>query len=478
MANKTIAAQAAVTLNEVFNAGEMADSNPLAEQTFALAELAELVGSGKSQKLDCELPTVSVRDLSDNYLNCKVKFDALEVALPKSNVKVVTEDCLIACYVGGKFLVGKLVGVPEGGKVALRQNMIAFKLKSDLLNESFLLRSFFLPDSEKQAKELSTGAVVALLSDRSFLKIEISVPTQYGQELCQELDVEDQMTDSEMKLKQEFDEFNRDVHMTKHAMGQTIFHLSSLLKTFMKASDNANGVISLDDVVGKGRPMKVSDVVNGMQEAVNTLRMHIEMLDRGNGLQVKQFGLVDFIEDYITKHQSTLFSFDFDGSKHRWNEDFYEPIWDEDGMISDFNMNEIIVGKDDPMEVVNFAPEALIMVFDDIVSNARDHGFEGRETGNVIRITIENVGSKYVVVIANNGAPLNSQLTGEDVFAYARSSKSGKGHSGLGGNEVRKLMRKYNGEADFVNDPDAEFPVAYKLTFNETNLAGSFKSHN
>ena len=78
-----------------------------------------------------------------------------------------------------------------------------------------------------------------------------------------------------------------------------------------------------------------------------------------------------------------------------------------------------------------------------------------------------NNGLPYIL-ISNNGKPIHEKISLEDVFTYGRSSKSGQAHYGIGGYEVRNLMREFHGEAEFISTPQENFPVTYKLTFKET----------
>jgi hypothetical protein len=52
--------------------------------------------------------------------------------------------------------------------------------------------------------------------------------------------------------------------------------------------------------------------------------------------------------------------------------------------------------------------------------------------------------------------------------------KEGHGHYGIGGYEVRKLMREFNGEAELISCPNDEFCITYKLIFKNTSIVASF----
>lgn len=51
-----------------------------------------------------------------------------------------------------------------------------------------------------------------------------------------------------------------------------------------------------------------------------------------------------------------------------------------------------------------------------------------------------------------------------------KGSHEREAHFGIGGYEIQKLMREFGGDAEFISDPESEFPVSYKLTFYITNI--------
>ena len=87
---------------------------------------------------------------------------------------------------------------------------------------------------------------------------------------------------------------------------------------------------------------------------------------------------------------------------------------------------------------------------------------------------LEEVNGDIVITIANNGLPLKDGVTSDDVLmsgfstALNESSSEGTLHSGQGGFEIKSLMEGL-GSVEVKSEPDAEFPVIYRLTFTNTN---------
>ncbi|MCQ2263710.1 MAG: hypothetical protein MJZ70_05445 [Bacteroidales bacterium] len=424
------------------------------------------------EKRDC--PVIGMKELSSTYLNCDINRDALEVS-PRVERSILTTDCLLIGFIGGKFKVGRLHGVSQSNPVILRSEVFPVKLISNDITEDFLLRSIMSDIVEYQARMLATGTTVSRLSSHDLLSIVINVPELTTQQdaLCKE-DTRSSLTEADRKIIESYEEFRKDMHMKKHAIGQTLFNLNNWWDALQQARKEGNGVVADDATTGKIRKVSVASIYDSLQKAINQLQQQINTFDRGNGLAVKNFALTEFIEDYIARKGSPLFTFSYDNSTHHASESVPEVDFDEatGGFIE---TGKTIINEGDPIEYVEFAPEALEIVFDNIVSNACCHGFKDR-TNNIIRIDLKPEGDNYVIVISNNGSAIHSQIKPEDVFIYGKTSKMGKGsdkaitHFGIGGYEVQKLMREFGGDAKFISNPDSDFPVSYELTFFNTNF--------
>jgi sensor histidine kinase regulating citrate/malate metabolism len=169
-----------------------------------------------------------------------------------------------------------------------------------------------------------------------------------------------------------------------------------------------------------------------------------------------------------------LFTFLYEESLHHASKTLPEMEYDE----TTGNYREtgnFILNEGDPIEYVEFAPEALEIIFDNIISNACSHGFKDR-TNNIIKIELKSEGDNYVIIVSNNGTALHTQIKPEDVFVYGKTSMMGKSsdkgetHFGIGGYEVKKLMHEFGGDADFISNIESDFPISYKLTFYNTNF--------
>lgn len=430
------------------------------EKLFKLSDLVDVVPftgfviNKKTEEID--IPVIGMKELSSSYLNC----DIYRKDMPSSKkigYRILTSDCLLIGFIGGKLKVGRTHGISKTSPVALRPDIITVNLKSDAITEDFLLRCIMDKETELQANRLSSGTIISRLRPQDFLSILVIVPTLISQQesLCKE-DTRSSLTESDRKLLESAESFRRDIHMKKHAIGQTIFNLNNWMKVLQRARRDGNGIVDDKAVVGTVHKINVADIYSNLQAIMQELQIKISKLDSGYGMQCSEIQLVEFVEDYIQKNQSPVFQYVFDAMSYR----VYQKLTDESV--------DIIIEQEDPMYYVTFPIEALTIIFDNIISNACCHGFENAVSSkNLVKIEITSEGEDIILNISNNGKPLVNGYDSESVLTYGVSSKEGNGHYGIGGYEVRKLMQEFDGDAKFISNPDDEFSVTYKLIFHK-----------
>ena len=438
------------------------------EKLFKLSDLVHVVPftgfviNKITEEID--IPVIGMKELSSSYLNCDIYRKDMPVSDKIGYSKILTSDCLLIGFIGGKFKVGRIHGVSKMKPVVLKPFVIAIKLKSDVITEDFLLRCIMDKETELQANRLSSGTVIPRLRPQDFLSILVIVPTLISQQesLCKE-DTRSSLTESDRKLLESAESFRRDIHMKKHAIGQTIFNLNNWMKVLQRARRDGNGIVDDKAVVGTVHKINVADIYSNLQAIMQELQIKISKLDSGYGMQCSEIPLVEFVEGYIQKNQSPVFQYVFDAMSYR----AYQTLTDESG--------DIIIEQGNPMDHVTFPIEALTIIFDNIISNACCHGFENAVSSkNLVKIEITSEGEDIILNISNNGKPLFNGYDSESVLTYGISSKEGNGHYGIGGYEVRKLMQEFDGDAKFISNPDDEFSVTYKLIFHKNNIVASF----
>lgn len=424
------------------------------EKYIVLKELIDVANFKRIE--DGELPLLGTSLLSDKYMDCIINPSNIatreigkdpKLCSDSSSYFTTEEPCLVAGIDENHLKVGKLNDIEQ--PIVFKDGITPFRVKTEIVTEDHLLREL--------AKEYCTTQAL-MLSDRDhgilapeyFLEIKIAVPSMKEQERRSKEDIQKTLEETRKYLKeadrqllQSAEEFKRDVHMKKHAIGQTLFNLCNWWDLLQKARKEGNGIVDESHEVGKFRKTKVVDIYSNIQMTLEKLQMQVDSFWRADGLQVESMSLTTFVKEYIKEHQSPLFVYEYDS-------------------ISTLANNNV--------PKVAFSKQALTMVFDNIINNACSHGFENKASeSNIVKIEIQMDNGLPYIVISNNGNPIHEKISSEDVFTYGRSSKSGQAHYGIGGYEIRNLMREFQGEAEFISTPQEDFPVSYKLSFKEVS---------
>ena len=390
--------------------------------------------------------------LSGDYLNCDINLKNEISSAFRIGNKIVKSPCLvIGTTATGTLTFGKIK--IKDKNILVDEDVIAFNLKSNAITEDYLLRELTKDYCTMQVSLLSDKGDSErgkFFNTKNIVDVKIAVPSLEEQERRCKEDVHRTLEETRKYLKeadrqllQSAEEFKRDVHMKKHAIGQTLFNLSNWWDLLQKARKEGNGIVDDSQSVGKIYKTKVVDIYSNIQMTLEKLQMQVDSFWRADGLQVESMSLTTFVKEYVKEHQSPLFVYEYDP-------------------------NSTLANNNVPK--VAFSKQALTMVFDNIINNACSHGFGNKASeSNIVKIEVQMDNGLPYIVISNNGNPVHEKISSEDVFTYGRSSKSGQAHYGIGGYEVRNLMREFKGEAEFISTPQEDFPVSYKLSFKEVS---------
>ncbi len=113
---------------------------------------------------------------------------------------------------------------------------------------------------------------------------------------------------------------------------------------------------------------------------------------------------------------------------------------------------------------VLFMKEEINEVLTNIFENIKTHAFSSTfKKKNKVIVRIVNAGSLCTTLyIINNGIPFK----GDTEKVFEKGQVYGEyGNSGEGLYRAKTLMNKYGGTIAFISEPDKEFCVSYKLTF-------------
>ena len=416
------------------------------EELIPIGELIEFYGLPRKRYAEGDF--IGIRELSSNYLNCDLTLNESQekTSLPFENEG---KRILLAGYMSGKFKVGRMIEISHVELNSLKPEILSFSIRSDKVTEDFLLRSILLPETALQAKMLQAGTVLGRIKMEDFCQIKIIVPSLEKQERICKNDSRKGLTEADRKLLESHEDFRKDIHIKKHAIGQTVFDLNNWMNTLLRAIEEGHVVVDNNAIMGNIKKIRVTEIIPSLTKALNRLQNQIYKFDRGNKMTATSIALSDFICKYADEHKSPIFEYKICDVFSRTD---HEDIQDE--------------------VHITFPSDALRIILENIISNACNHGFEGRTSEqNRIRIESGVDGTDVILSISNNGNPLHEQISPEDIFTYSKSSKNDGNHFGLGGYEVRSLMREFEGDADVISSPNEEYTVTYRLVFHHTNLS-------
>lgn len=379
---------------------------------------------------------IGLKDLEDDYSFSKKGVKPTSVI--SSRFYEITEPTILVGLSSSRLKVG--IAYPSDGPLYVSAELASLKIDDFWVNPEYLILELTKPYVQEQIRLLGY--------DRNFGKIDTvlrAIKIEHPAKETQE-EIVNQAKDSILAKYQHVisssqRDFRKDVHMKRHAMGQTIQTVGNWWKVLETARSKGN-LISEDAFVGGG-DISLGEVLDNIRSCIARVKVQIDKLDRGYKAQSIKIDLIDFIETYKSSHRSPVF--------HYSDLDYERDLDDSSPKKPEYN--------------VMFPSEVLTIILNNIVSNASSHGFSNAPSpANMIKFGIENIGGNFVVSVANNGKPCPPDMTPEQMIKYGESSDL-KHHCGIGGYEINQLMIDFEGSVDILLDAEAEFPVEYRLTF-------------
>lgn len=426
--------------NSELNPGEYLLNNILPTQKD---DLRYFLPSWSILEKDASIPSlgnkqtvIGLKDLEDEYSFSKE--GVLPTTIVSSRYYEISEPTILVGLSSSRLKVG--IAYPIEGPLYVSAEIASLKIDDFWINPEFLMLELTKSYVQEQIRLLgydrSYGKIETVLR-----KIKIVNPSKDSQKESVNKAKDSILAKYQHVISSFKRDFRQDVHMKRHAMGQTIQTVGNWWKV-LEAVRSKGELINEKALVGGGE-LSLGEVLDNIRSNIARIKVQIDRLDRGYKAMPVRIDLIDFIETYKSTHRSPVF--------HYSNLDYEEALDDD--------------GRSKVQSDILFPPEVLTMILNNIVSNASSHGFGNIATAtNLIKFAIDNVGDSYVVSVANNGKPCPPDMTPEQMIKYGESSDL-KHHCGIGGYEINQLMTDFGGSLDILLDAGAEFPVEYRLTF-------------
>lgn len=421
-----------------------------------------------------KIKVISPKNLSETHLACNIDFSKIpSIEMDEANISATVANGGYYSFYNNKALVGKILGGKED-IVGISDGIIHFEIKDNsrcILD--YILKELTEDYAVKQARCFVKGLEIGGdLSIEDFLSIKIILPTLNEQNEILLKEGEKRYFDIERERETALKEFREDMHMKKHAIGQTIFAVNNWMKLLNLARKEGNGAICDTDVIGKRHPVTVAEIFDNLEASMKRLKTQISTMDTGSQFTPTQIGLGSFINNYIATHPRSEFQY-LNFTNALATHDL--PSVNIESRKATISENDYILKTGDDLYFINFPEEALTIILDNIISNACSHGFKNEGKDYYVRFVIDVSGNNLTLCISNNGEPLHKELDAKGIFKYGNTTgNSLDGHHGIGGYEIWKLMKDFNGTTEILSTPDLNFTVTYKLTFPLSNYVTHF----
>ena len=339
------------------------------------------------------------------------------------------------------------------------RNLYALKPRTGI-DVKYLACMLFSNSAREQLTRLVYGKGISARlafrwSDYTLLVIHSE---QEQQALVQNAILEDFATQEHSMALQEKG-FKHAIRLRKHALSQNISAFDSLFRSLEHCMSEHKGDLKASEQLSPISPMTVADAMGILHSNLQVISERVNHLtDDQDWGACEAIEPQQFIEDYEKHHTGTEFRYE-----HLW-EDFETNYFEKD--VIDKKTGKLVFHKGESMNTAWFPKRALQQVFDNIVSNAREHGFTDKSRKDyVIQTSWTTDGLNMLIKVANNGAALPSDLNTDLVLEYGYTTALNKqGHAGIGGGEMAEIMHKFGGDVRVVSTPDKKFTVTYVLT--------------
>ena len=271
---------------------------------------------------------------------------------------------------------------------------------------------------------------------------------------------------SQKELKEEQENYKKAVRRRKHALTQSLSSIDSSFKTLNSFRKRNHGVLNDDDCISRIRKTTVGNVFDYLSQELKDIMPVMEHIadvkyDFGSSEWIDP---EDFLDDYIARNENSWLNFkpmkDWAHGQNKYKKD-----------IVDSKTGKTLKKEGESIHKLFFTKKALEIVLDNIVSNAKSHGFTDKERKNyLLKFSWEIVDFNLEIRVENNGTPIPSDRNTASLMEYGVSTALHQnGHNGIGCSDIDDIMQRYEGKVQLVSTPEEEFTVKYLLSF-QTNF--------
>ena len=337
----------------------------------------------------------------------------------------------------------------------ISKDLKAFKIKDPRrVDFHYLINELRGSEVQRQLDGYRSGAVIQRISVDDFLRVKIPLPSleqQRGHAAALN-EVFEQINQFERDKAQlvrggRIERDNRFASL-KHTLGrprQSILSAARVMRGYLRQLGDEGVAIDKAYANFYNQDKTMSDTLQGIIDDVTFISRQLE---RGeHGLRVEDYELEPTLFKDIYRVVKNLpsagYKFDLVVSKDSLEKDQID--WSKLGIWVNTDLLKIMI--------------------DNLIANAKNHGFEEKKPGNEMRINFGAINDNLVVEIKNNGKPFPSGFGQEqyiEEFSRARKSTG----DGIGGYQIHQIARYFGDENwTLVSDATELFPVSFTFQF-------------
>ncbi|MFH1704192.1 MAG: N-6 DNA methylase [Nitrospirota bacterium] len=409
-----------------------------------LGEISKVIrgtSTGVSGKIK-GIPVITTKNLSGDVKDLYLNLDGVSFAEPEFSDQSTKRKCIIVSLVGDELKptifdpeilekTNKCSEILLGKNVAAifpAEGIVDFEYLHYQLNSSFIKTQFVENLARAGKPEISLPCLKQIIipvlnkieEQQSFAyqqKIELFMAEKAKYEALREiLQIKDEKKETEFQI----------VKHLGHGLNRRIGNVESIMANLENFIDRKGlSTEPLQETYYEGQEViivkdKVSEALNDLRQMHRLIRGTRELVTKGK-LTEKDFKLVD-IGELFNSH-----------------------------ILAKYRDHNFRINFNCPEGVKAFLHESsFIEAIDNIISNAEEHGFKNRDTGNEIFFWIHDTKDKIVIDYANNGEPFPSDINEDDFLEFGIKGKSSNG-TGLGGAYVKLMLDAHNASFEIIN---------------------------
>lgn len=441
-----------VSIEEVIVNDRILESNRYFLEKIEGIKLIDFSRKIRGERINPEglINIIRIKDLKNDNLNFDLDVNSIENSVSNRPVFKIDESCLLLSKIGNTLKPTYFNF--NNDSIYITDDITALKINLEIVDLEYLINEFYNETVNYQLKAFLSGAAIMRIRETDLFSIKFNIPS-FSEQKAKIKGVKEafiQNKKNELAYQQELlgfkDDSFREFASIKHTFRQYLNALkSNVAGTKLFIQNNHEKGITLDTIYSKNINKTFGDHLLGLEGIVDSISNILTSFETPSGDTLsKEHNLLELVEEAQNRFKnSELFQFEkvyFDDNSFASEEDYLAPM--------------IAIDADD-----------FYRIFSNIISNAIDHGFKDVTKEYKIRteITFDEKEQMCILSVSNNGKAMPKDFTLKDLTTRGEKTTDSKG-SGMGGADIKNILKKYDGKFDILNTETEEFTVKYIIS--------------